>query len=197
MKFSALNECRQTISDEDIVKAMKKIPGYLDITPSDFMEIYRVAYDHALHRLRHAITAEQVMTKQVISVPETASLAEVVRLLADHDISGIPVARPDLTLAGVISEKDFLSKMGGGKSPSFMHVILQCIEHTGCIAADVSNLTAAEIMSSPAVTISGTTPLFEVADIMDHHNINRVPVIDDVGRLAGIVARSDLIQTMC
>jgi CBS domain-containing protein len=197
MKFSALNECRQTISDEDIVKAMKKIPGYLDITPSDFMEIYRVAYDHALHRLRHAITAEQVMTKQVISVPETAPLAEVVRLLADHDISGIPVARPDLTLAGVISEKDFLSKMGGGKSPSFMHVILQCIEHTGCIAADVSNLTAAEIMSSPAVTISGTTPLFEVADIMDHHNINRVPVIDDVGRLAGIVARSDLIQTMC
>jgi CBS domain-containing protein len=197
MKFSALNECRQTISDEDIVKAMKKIPGYLDITPSDFMEIYRVAYDHALHRLRHAITAEQVMTKQVISVPETASLAEVVRLLADHDISGIPVARPDLTLAGVISEKDFLSKMGGGKSPSFMHVILQCIAHTGCIAADVSNLTAAEIMSSPAVTISGTTPLFEVADIMDRHNINRVPVIDDIGRLAGIVARSDLIQTMC
>jgi CBS domain-containing protein len=197
MKFSALNECRQTISDEDIVKAMKKIPGYLDITPSDFMEIYRVAYDQALHRLRHAITAEQIMTKQVISVSETAPLADVVRLLADHDISGIPVARPDLTLAGVISEKDFLSKMGGGKSPSFMHVILQCIAHTGCIAADVSNLTAAEIMSSPAVTISGTTPLFEVADIMDRHNINRVPVIDDIGRLAGIVARSDLIQTMC
>ncbi len=114
MKFSALNECRQTISDEDIVKAMKKIPGYLDITPSDFMEIYRVAYDQALHRLRHAITAEQIMTKRVISVPETAPLADVVRLLADHDISGIPVARPDLTLAGVISEKDFLSKMGGG-----------------------------------------------------------------------------------
>ncbi len=197
MKFSALNECRQTISDEDIVVAMKKIPGYLDITPSDFMEIYRVAYDHALHRLKHAITAEQIMTRQVITVPETAPLAEVVRLLADHDISGMPVIGPDRTIAGVISEKDFLSKMGGGKSPSFMHVILQCIAHTGCIAADIKDLTAADIMSSPAVTISGTTPLFEVAEIMDRYNINRVPVIDEAGRLAGIVARSDLIQTMC
>ncbi len=117
MKFSELNECRQTISDEDIVVAMKKIPGYLDITPSDFMEIYRVAYDHALHRLKHAITAEQIMTRQVITVAETAPLAELVRLLADHDISGMPVIGPDRTIAGVISEKDFLSKMGGGKSP--------------------------------------------------------------------------------
>ena len=197
MKLSAFNECRQTITDEDIVGAMKKIPGYLDITPSDFMEIYRVAYDHALHRLKHAITAEQIMTRQVISVPETAPLAEVVRLLADHDISGMPVIQPDRTLAGVISEKDFLSKMAGGKSPSFMHVILQCLEKTGCIAADIKKLTAREIMSSPAVTLKTSTPLFEVADIMDRHNINRVPVIDDTGQLAGIVARSDLIQTMC
>lgn len=197
MKFSALNECRQTITDGDIIGAMKQIPGYLDITPSDFMEIYRVAYDHALHRLKHAITAEQIMTRQVITVPQTAPLAEVVRLLADHDISGMPVIRPDHTIAGVISEKDFLSKMADGKSSSFMHVILQCIEHTGCIAADVRNLTAADIMSSPAVTISGTMPLFDVAEIMDRHNINRVPVIDEAGRLAGIIARSDLIQTMC
>lgn len=197
MKFSVFNECKQSIIDEDIVEAMKKIPGYLDITPSDFMEIYRVAYDHALHRLKHAITADQIMTRQVISVPQTAPLAEVVRLLADHDISGMPVVRPDRTLAGVISEKDFLSKMGGGGSLSFMHVILQCLEKTGCIATDIKKLTAKEIMSSPAVTISGTTPLFGVADIMDRHAINRVPVIDDTGRLTGIVARSDLIQTMC
>lgn len=197
MKFSAFNECRQTITDEDIVGAMKKIPGYLDITPSDFMEIYRVAYDHALDRLKHAITADQIMTRQVITVSETASLTEVVRLLADHDISGMPVIRPDLTLAGVISEKDFLSKMGVGKFPSFMHVILQCLEKTGCMAADIKKLTAADIMSSPAVTLKASTPLFEIADTMDQRNINRIPVVDDNGRLAGIVARSDLIQTIC
>jgi CBS domain-containing membrane protein len=197
MKFSALTECRQTITDEDIVRAMKKIPGYLDITPTDFMEIYRVAYDHALHRLKHAITAEQIMTRQVVTVQETAPLTEVVRLLADHDISGMPVIGPDPTIAGVISEKDFLSKMGGGGLPSFMHVILQCLEKNGCIAADIKKLTAREIMSAPAVTVPGNTPLFEVAKIMDRRNINRVPVIDETGRLAGIVARSDLIQTLC
>jgi CBS domain-containing membrane protein len=93
MKFSALNECQQTISDEDIVAAMKKIPGYLDITPSDFMEIYRVAYEHALHRLKHAITAEQIMTRQVATVVETAPLAEVSGFWRIQKISGILVVK--------------------------------------------------------------------------------------------------------
>lgn len=44
MKFSSLNECTMAITDEDIIQAMKQIPGYLDITPSDFMEIYLMAF---------------------------------------------------------------------------------------------------------------------------------------------------------
>jgi CBS domain-containing protein len=108
------------------------------------------------------------------------------------------VIRQDRTVAGVISEKDFLSRMGKSETPvSFMQVILQCLEHTGCLAADLQDLTAADIMSAPAVTLRASTPLFEIADTMDQRNINRIPVVDDTGRLAGIVARSDLIQTIC
>lgn len=198
MKFSTLNECVHTITDDDIVAAMKQIPGYLDITPSDFLAVYRVAYDHALHRLKHAVTAGQIMTRDVICAHDTDPVTDVVKRLADHDISGVPVIRQDRTVAGVISEKDFLSRMGKSETPvSFMQVILQCLEHTGCLAADLQDLTAADIMSAPAVTLRASTPLFEIADTMDQRNINRIPVIDDNGRLAGIVARSDLIQTIC
>ena len=62
MNFSRINECFQTITDEDVLEAMKKIPGYLDITPSDFLEVYRIAFDHAVSRIRSAILAEHVMT---------------------------------------------------------------------------------------------------------------------------------------
>ena len=55
MKFSLLNECTLSISDEDIIQAMKQIPGYLDITPSDFMEVYLVAFGQAMSRLKNAI----------------------------------------------------------------------------------------------------------------------------------------------
>lgn len=48
MNFSRMNECFQTITEEDVLDAMKKIPGYLDITTSDFLKIYRIAFDHAV-----------------------------------------------------------------------------------------------------------------------------------------------------
>ena len=198
MKFSTLNECVHTITDDDIVAAMKQIPGYLDITPSDFLAVYRVAYDHALHRLKHAVTAGRIMTRDVVCVHDTDPVTDVVRRLADHDISGVPVIRQDRTVAGVISEKDVLSRLEKtGTRLSFMQVMLQCLEHTGCLAAGLEGLTAADIMSAPAVTLTASTPLFEIADIMDQRNINRIPVVDDTGRLTGIVARSDLIQTIC
>jgi hypothetical protein len=44
MYFSCINKCFQTITDEDVLEAMKKIPGYLDITPSDFLEVYQIAF---------------------------------------------------------------------------------------------------------------------------------------------------------
>ncbi|MBU1387779.1 MAG: CBS domain-containing protein [Proteobacteria bacterium] len=197
MKFSSLNECTLPISDEDIIQAMKQIPGYLDITPSDFMEVYLVAFDHAMSRLKTAITADQIMKTNVITVGENASLIEVVKKMADNNISGLPVVRNDQTVTGIISEKDFLKRMNDDHAPSFMRVVLQCLETTGCIAADFKKLVATDIMSSPCITILPQTPLIEIAGLMDQKAINRVPVIDDKLKLVGIIARSDIVQTMC
>ncbi|MDA3787617.1 MAG: CBS domain-containing protein [Desulfobacula sp.] len=197
MKFSSLNECTMAITDQDIIQAMKQIPGYLDITPSDFMEVYLVAFSHAMSRLKNAIKADQIMTRDVITVSEDASLTEVAKKMAENQISGLPVVKDDQTISGVISEKDFLKRMNDDKAPSFMRVVLQCLETTGCIAADFKKLVAADIMSSPCITILPKTPVIEVASIMDQKNINRVPVIDDQSKLIGIIARSDIVQTMC
>lgn len=197
MKFSLLHECALPITDEDIVEAMKKIPGYIDITPSDFMEIYQVAFKHALSRLKNAIKAEEVMTRNIIFVYENTPLADVIKKMADHEISGLPVLKEDQTVSGVISEKDILRRMNDDKTLSFMRVILQCLDTRGCIARDLKKLSASDIMTCPPVTVKGETPVSEVADIMDRFNINRVPVVDENLRLAGIIARSDLVKTMC
>ena len=56
------------ISDDDIYEAMKDVPGYLDITPGDFKEVYLQAYRHAISRVMKSVKAADVMTRQVISV---------------------------------------------------------------------------------------------------------------------------------
>ncbi len=81
---------------------MKKIPGYLDITPSDFMEIYGVAFDHALARLKDAIKAEEVMTQNVIFVYDHTPLPEVIKTMADHD---------NTRLLGIIARSDLVKTM--------------------------------------------------------------------------------------
>jgi len=105
MRFSCINECFQTITDEDVLEAMKKIPGYLDITPSDFLQIYQITFENAVSRIRTAILAEQVMTQNVIFVNEDAPLIEAVTKMAEHEISGLPVVNNDDIITDVISER--------------------------------------------------------------------------------------------
>lgn len=197
MTSTAFNECMMHLRDEDIVEAMKKISGYLDITPSDFMEIYQVAFHHALTRLRSSVRAEDIMTRRVIYVQESSPVTDAIRKMAAHDISGIPVIEENQRISGVISEKDVLRLINGGNTASLMGMVLNYVETGGSVIKDLGTLSAADIMTSPPVTVKSGATLSQIADIMDRFHINRVFVVDEGFRLSGVVARSDLVKTFC
>lgn len=79
------------LENEDIIAAMKEMQGYIDITPADFMEIYRFAYNHAVDRIARSMCAKDVMTREVICVHPETSLLETAERMAAANISGIPV----------------------------------------------------------------------------------------------------------
>ncbi len=181
------------ISDEDIYEAMTEIPGYLDITPGDFKEVYLKAYVHALQRLARSAKVEEVMTAEVVFVVRKTPLREVADLMAQRRVSGVPVLEPDGTVAGIISERDFLSRMASEESRTFMDVVADCLRGGRCLAAPMRAQNAEDIMSSPAVAVSPGTPLMEVANIMARQGINRVPVVDEAGKPVGIASRADVV----
>jgi CBS-domain-containing membrane protein len=183
------------ISDDDIYEAMSEIPGYLDITPGDFKEIYLKAYQHALLRLTRSVRVAQVMTADVVSVERKTPITAVADLMAQHRVSGVPVVEVDGTVAGVISERDFLVTMGVGETGRFMEVIAACLRGRSCLAVPLRARVAEDIMSSPPVTVTADTPLMEVADLMTSHGVNRVPVVDEKGRLVGIASRGDVVRS--
>ena len=189
--------CPVDMSDEDILDAMKSIPGYLDITPGDFKEIFRYAYRHAIERIAKSLVAKDVMTEKLISVTPDTSLKETSARMAAHGISGVPVIDERNSVVGVISEKDFLFHMGEKKTRSTMEVITQCLSSKGCVAVSMHTGFAKDIMTSPALTVFDDTPVFEIASIFAEKNINRVPVLDQNGHLVGIVARADIFRTTC
>jgi len=185
------------LSDEDIFDAMKQISGYLDITPGDFKEIYGIAFQHALNRITRAVEAKDVMNPDVVYVTPGTHLKEVAEIMGRHAISGVPVVDEDQKVVGVISEKDFLSQMGIQKNITFMSVVAECLIGNGCMAVDIRGKSAADIMTSPAITVYEDTSIMEVDNRMRNHSINRVPVLNQKDKLSGIVTRTDLLPSSC
>lgn len=182
------------ISDDDILEAMKNIRGYLDITPGDFKELYCFAYSHAIDRLMHFIKARDIMTTEVVFVRKETPLKEVADSMSVHGISGVPVVDEEGKVAGVISEKDFLSMMDTKDTKSFMGVVAQCLTSKGCVAIPMRKQKAEDIMSSPALTVGEDASISEIVDIFKEKNCNRVPVIDRKDKLIGIVSREDIVR---
>lgn len=185
------------ISDDDVYEAMKKVEGYLDITPSDFKLLYGMAFRHAVLRLTQAVKASDVMTREVTFVSKNTPLVEVAQIMAAQNISGVPVVDAEKKVIGVISEKDFIFHLGGENIRSFMGVVVHCLKTKGCVALPMRRQKAEDIMTYPAITVKEDTSTSEVTEILATKNINRVPVVDQEGKLIGIIARTDMVQTFC
>jgi CBS-domain-containing membrane protein len=183
------------LTDEDIYEAMKRIPGYLDITPGDFKELYCLAFQHAIERITRSIMAKDIMTRRVIAVSPATPVPEVAEIMGREGISGVPVADPDGRVVGVISEKNFLALMGVEPPKNFMAVVATCLKTQKCHALTVRVKLAADIMSAPAITVGEEASHLDIARLLTDKGINRVPVVDQEGRLLGIVSRADIVRT--
>lgn len=185
------------ISELDILAAMKDIQGYIDISPGDFKEVFQVAYSHAVHRLMDARKAGDIMTRPVHCVELGMDLVQTATFLADKGISGAPIVDADGRIAGVVSEKDFLARMGIGTSHSFMQIIAHCLHNKGCMATVLRNHAIQEIMTTPAITAGPEITIGAISALFIDRQINRLPILDEDGRPIGIVTRTDLVQSYC
>ena len=109
---------------------------------------------------------KDIMTSNVISVPEDSTVEDAARLLARHRISGLPVLNQAGMLTGLVTEYDLISRQGQ---------------------------TVADIMSRGVISISEESDVEEVAHLLTNRRIRRVPVLSG-DQLVGIVSRSDLVK---
>jgi CBS domain-containing membrane protein len=185
------------LTEADVLEAMQEIPGYLDITPRDFKEIYNHAYRRALSRLLREITAVMIMTRDVVVVSEDTPLAEVAAAMGEHGISGVPVVDRNGRVTGIISEKDFLTGMGVTGPQNFMTLVANCLAIKGCVALPIKKQTARDIMTAPPITVTPDTNIKEIAVLFTSRKVNRVPVVDNDGKILGIVTRANLLHATC
>jgi CBS domain-containing protein len=136
---------------------------------------------------------QDVMTGDVVTVRPETSLKEVGRILAECKISGVPVVTEDGEVVGVVSEADILFKeRGPAKRKGMLAWFLDPFVTEGQLKLEAR--TAAEAMTRPAKTIAPWRSVAAAAAQMLTESVNRLPVIDNDGKLVGIVTRADLVR---
>jgi len=134
---------------------------------------------------------EDVMTTDVATVGPTTSIVDIVRVILDRRLSGLPVIDDRDRVVGVISEADLLlvEEYRDSKPPTRFES-----GHRRAERAKASGTMARDLMTSPAITTPVGTSVFEAARVMHKNGVKRLPVVNTAGRLVGIVTRSDLLK---
>lgn len=133
-----------------------------------------------------------VMTDHVVVLDPNTGFKEIVGILRDRGVSAAPVVDTVGRVLGVVSEGDLLRKEadadGRDGGPAQRAV-------SGRRARGKARASRAEqLMTAPAVTIAPDRTVVEAARVMERRGVKRLPVVDEDGRLAGIVSRCDLLR---
>jgi CBS domain-containing protein len=119
------------------------------------------------------LEAKDIMTKQVVCIRKATPIFEAIRMMADNNITGIPVVEDDSTLVGMLSEQDVLRLL-----------------HT---YDEEKDRTVNDFMTQPAIHFEENEPLLDVCYCLRDNSIRRVPITLN-GKVTGVISRSDILK---
>lgn len=139
--------------------------------------------------------AQDVMTTVVASIPAEATVQEAARLMLERRISALPVMDSKDRVIGMVSEGDLMRRAELDTDSARSWWLRLLAEDAARDYLRTHGGFVRDVMTSPAVSVRRTTPLKEVARLLEKHRIKRVPVLE-AGRLVGIVSRADLVRQL-
>lgn len=143
------------------------------------------------------LLAKDIMTKKVITISKDATLAELAKLLIKNKISGVPIVDKREELVGIVTEADLIIKESNLPFPlSFSFAFLESYESYTKSTKEYLETRVEEVMSTNVKTAREDMPISKVVNIMINNNINRLPVLNNDGKLTGIITRADVIKSM-
>lgn len=142
------------------------------------------------HELPRRLRVADVMTTTVATVRPTATFKEMVRLMVERRVSCVPVVGDAGEVLGIVTEGDLIVKEEGERLEG---VPWWRPADRSAAHAKAAGTTAAELMSSPAITVGMREHLAVAARAMQRHRVKHLPVVDGA-RLVGVVSRCDLLS---
>lgn len=144
--------------------------------------------------------AQDIMTKDVITVTPATTVTELALLLASHKISGAPVIDSSGALLGVVTESDLIDQKKKIHIPTVVTILdsVFYLENPDKMAKEMKKIagsTVGDIYSKDPLTVSADTHLDEIATLMAEKNVHTLPVMQGA-KLVGVIGKKDIIKTL-
>jgi CBS domain-containing protein len=142
------------------------------------------------------LTVRDVMTPRVVIAREETPFKELVRIMAENRVSGVPIVAGDPPrLAGIVTEADLLRVGTHEQAPR--SASLELFIDRGRLEAierPAEDVRARDIWTRDVVTVGPGVSVRAAARRMLHHGVKRLPVVDEDGQILGIVSRRDVLR---
>lgn len=179
------------LSDEDIIDAMRHIPGYLDISTEDFRTIYHLAHHHAVDRLFSEIRAEGLMLAGLTPLTMDMHMDDAARSLVAQRVKGLPVVDGHGHLCGMLTETDFLRRLQAG---NFLELMLRLLESGSALAARCHETQVGDVMTANPVAVGRHAGFREITAAFHRHQGRSMPVVEPDGRVCGLLLHRKFIS---
>ena len=150
------------------------------------------------HRYLNPLPADKhvsdVMTAGVVTLTDTMSVAEAWEIMLEHMLKGLPVLNASGEVVGMLTDEDLLDRAGLEQHLSIAERLDQQVIEAEFTTLQNSPLKVADVMTSPAITALGSEALGIAAARMAKHRIKRLPVLDESGKLIGVLSRVDVLK---
>jgi len=152
-------------------------------------------------------TVKEFMNDKVVCLSPDDTIFDAAKILSQLNIAGAPVVEKE-KIIGIVSISDIikfidikLGKLPKIDTPGLSTLLLALVQmqkvHSD-FKKELEKITKTKIkgvMSKNVITISSSQTIIDVAELMEKHDINRLPVVDN-GKIVGIVARADIIKAL-
>lgn len=137
------------------------------------------------------------MVRDLTAVTPDETIENVLKIMSSQLLSGVPVVSEDMRVIGFIGEDDIVKAVVPGyfsllQSASFLPDINQLFKNLNLI----KDKPVSQFMRSPALVVNENANLMHVADLMIKNNVRVIAVVDDFGRLVGVVNRMNILQAV-
>lgn len=149
------------------------------------------------HHTTHDLSARDLMTPDVVSVPPETPVIAMARLLSERGISAVPVLGPAGEVLGVVTEADLIRRLAGAEDtkPGWLASLFLNPATEAERYARTHGVRAMDVMTEQVVTVGENDTATHIAHLMEDKGIRRVFVVTE-GRLRGVVSRADLLRAL-